>query len=60
MAMLLGLFIHFLPGIFEMASWGVEASLDEMEPKYYPLAYLLITVSSMARQTMNVSAVWIV
>ena len=28
-----------------------------MESKYYPLAYILIIVSSIARQTMNVAAV---
>ena len=35
----------------------VERGIDQMESKYYPMAYLLVIVSSVARQTMNVSAV---
>ena len=58
MAMLLGVFIHFLPGRWWYSlSWCIEAGIDEMESKYYPLAYILIIVSSIARQTMNVAAV---
>lgn len=57
MSMLLGVFIHYLPGTTTVLIIIVESGLDEMESKYYPLAYLLIIVSSIARQTMNVAAV---
>lgn len=58
MSMLLGVFIHYLPGtIIKVFDYHLESGLDEMESKYYPIAYLLIIVSSIARQTMNVSAV---
>lgn len=57
MCMLLGVFIHFLPGEELMGGSLLERGIDQMESKYYPMAYLLVIVSSIARQTMNVSAV---
>ncbi|KNB46323.1 hypothetical protein JH06_0828 [Blastocystis sp. subtype 4] len=46
MAMILACFIHFLPDVDQ----------GMMEKKYYPIAYILIILSSASAQSMNVSA----
>ena len=57
MALLLTCFIHFLPGrVFSFGS-SIDAEIEAMEAKYYPIAAVLVVLSGAAAQCMNVSAV---